>query len=88
VAGGAVTRGAVGTVAVLPTPVAGGTVAGVVAGAPVATGVPTEGVAPEPEGARPAKKSESPATSPTPPAASQRVVDEILRIPVSRSTDR
>lgn len=81
---GAVTRGVVGTVAVLPAEV----VAGEVAGAAVVAGSVAGRVAPEPEGARPAKKSESAATRPTPPAASQRVVAEMRRIPVSRSTDR
>ena len=46
------------------------------------------GVAPDPEEAWLAKKTESAPTSPTPMPASQRVVVEMRRIPVSRSTDR
>jgi len=78
-----VVGGAVGAVAVPPTAVVGGVVAGVVTGA-----VAGVGVALEPEGARLAKKRESAPTSPTPMPASQRVVVEMRRIPVSRSTDR
>jgi hypothetical protein len=90
--GGAVRGGAVGTVAVAPAfgppygTVVGGVVGGVVAGVvgDVAVGV----VAPEPDGARLAKNTDSAATHPTPTPVSQRVVVEMRRIPVSRSTDR
>lgn len=84
VIGGAVTGGAVGAVAVPARVSPGGTV---VAGAVVA-GAVTAGVAPEPAGARLAKNTDSPATHPTPTAASHRVVVEMRRMPVSRSTDR
>jgi hypothetical protein len=89
--GGAVRGGAVGTVAVaLPVALSFGlpgvtVVVGVVAGDVSDVAV---GVAPEPDVARLAKKTESAATHPTPTPASQRVVVEMRRIPVSRSTDR
>ena len=65
--------------------------AGEVAGGAVATGVFTDGVLlllPDDEDARSAKKSENAATSATPAPASQRVVDEIRRMPLSRSAGR
>jgi hypothetical protein len=82
--GGVVRGGTVGTAAVeLPLMTVG---ACVVAGevGDVAVGV----VAPEPDGARLAKNAESATTHPTPTPTSQRVVVEMRRIPVSRSTDR
>ena len=64
--------------------------AGEVAGGAVATGVFTDGVLllPDDEDARSAKKNENAATSATPAPASQRVVDEIRRMPLSRSAGR
>ena len=64
--------------------------AGEVAGGAVATGVFTDGVLllPDDEAARSAKNNENAATSATPAPASQRVVDEIRRMPLSRSTGR
>jgi hypothetical protein len=64
--------------------------AGEVAGGAVATGVFTDEVLllPDDEDARSAKKSENAATSATPAPASQRVVDEIRRMPLSRSAGR
>jgi hypothetical protein len=61
--------------------------AGEVAGGADAAGVFTDGVLllPEDEDARSAKKNENAATSATPAPASQRVVDEIRRMPLSRS---
>ena len=86
--GGAVCTGCVGCTGdadVEPSPVT----AGDVAGGAVATGVFTEGLAlPDDEAARSAKKSENAATSATPRPASQRVVDEIRRMPLSRSANR
>ena len=88
-AGGAVCTGCVGCTGeadVEPPSVTGGDVAG---GA-VATGVFTDGLLllPEDEDARSAKKNENAATSAIPAPASQRVVDEIRRIPSSRSAGR
>jgi hypothetical protein len=70
-------------VTVLRLPVAGGTVAWVLGAA-----VTGAGVAPDPEDAWLAKKTENAPTSPTPMPASKRVVVEMRRMPVSRSTDR
>ena len=59
------------------------------AGGAVATGVSTEGVLPPPEDAACSEKyTEKAATSANPTPASQRVVDEMRRMPLSRSTCR
>ena len=87
--GGAVCTGCVGCTGdadVEPSPVT----AGEVAGGAVATGVFTDEVLllPDDEAARSAKRNENAATSATPAPASQRVVDEIRRMPLSRSAGR
>jgi hypothetical protein len=86
VTGGAVCTGRVGCAGeadVDPPPAT----AGDVAGGAVAAGVFTDGVSlfPDDEDARSAKKNENATMSPAPAPASQRVVDEIRRMPLSRS---
>jgi hypothetical protein len=58
-------------------------------GATVVTGVVTAGGATDPDEpeARLARKAENAPTNTTPTAANARVVDEILRMPTSRSSD-
>jgi hypothetical protein len=57
-------------------------------GGAVAAGVSTLGVLLLPDDARPARSKENAATNAAPTPASQRVVDEIRRMPSSRSTVR
>jgi hypothetical protein len=59
-----------------------------VTGGAVATGVFTAAVLPPPEVARPAKNKVKAATSATPTPASHRVVEEMRRMPLSRSAGR